>query len=413
MRLMAGRGPRHATTPMDRSTPSEPRVHRRRNQTEACRNSFASSDPKGITAQESARSLISDGRYTTLKAVFRFFRRVAPQFIWLKAVDVWDRVVASRFQTTRAQEKAVAKGLALYNRCIYLVARKIDDIDDEGKTWNISSHDENKSLSFIRRFGERLNVFRGSCLARIYPPASNMDSHNFSPMPHWIHGAQLVALNYQHRDSAMLLNHGMFHYRNRGAGYVMKSPKVLGQDDGADSYKLALQIRILSAHLLPMRTCAKDMDASKPMNPVVCVSIDGVPDDVHKFETSVVWRNGFDPLWDEETSFSITRSDVAILCFEVFDVTAVRQSSGDKRRLEHKHHLLVAAGAFPVSGLRDGVRWVPLRDAALCSTEDCGMLVEVRCTEGQTSPPVIVSHVDVAASLKRRHLRNLGSFLDG
>lgn len=58
-------------------------------------------------------------------------------------------------------------------------------------------------------------------LMRIYPKGLRVDSSNYNPMPFWILGAQLVALNYQTDGRAMWVNNCRFR-ANRQCGYVLK-----------------------------------------------------------------------------------------------------------------------------------------------------------------------------------------------
>ena len=39
--------------------------------------------------------------------------------------------------------------------------------------------------------------------SRVYPKGARMDSSNYDPMPAWILGTQMCALNYQTPDKAM------------------------------------------------------------------------------------------------------------------------------------------------------------------------------------------------------------------
>ncbi len=62
-------------------------------------------------------------------------------------------------------------------------------------------------------------------LLRIYPRGSRVNSSNYDPVPLWLAGCQLVALNYQAEDRPLMLNRAMFR-QNGGCGYVLK-PQVL------------------------------------------------------------------------------------------------------------------------------------------------------------------------------------------
>ena len=85
-------------------------------------------------------------------------------------------------------------------------------------------------------------------LVRTYPSGLRTDSSNYSPVPLWNHGIQMVALNVQtpgkfiyvlcnyhacvtyiHTGLSMFLNQGKFR-QNGGCGYILK-PQVMRDRD--------------------------------------------------------------------------------------------------------------------------------------------------------------------------------------
>ena len=69
---------------------------------------------------------------------------------------------------------------------------------------------------------------------RTYPKGSRMDSTNYSPLPMWRCGIQMVALNFQYPDIYMHLNQGFFRL-NGGCGYVLKPAVMRRVDPGGGS----------------------------------------------------------------------------------------------------------------------------------------------------------------------------------
>ena len=67
----------------------------------------------------------------------------------------------------------------------------------------IHSLKESKLNKVIRKSTSKLIAYTAQKLLRTYPDNIRVDSSNFNPMPAWIHGSQLVALNYQTRDVPM------------------------------------------------------------------------------------------------------------------------------------------------------------------------------------------------------------------
>merc|ERR1719471_957305 len=64
-------------------------------------------------------------------------------------------------------------------------------------------------------------------LSRVYPKARRTDSSNFNPVPFWLSGVQMVALNFQTRDKELQINRGWF-LQNGGCGYVLKPDFMTG-----------------------------------------------------------------------------------------------------------------------------------------------------------------------------------------
>lgn len=352
-------------------------------------------------------------------------------------------------------KKLLTSSLEIYNDCIYLQARKFKDrhlVDTEAQRapCNCSSFREKKILDIYQAHGQSLNTYHQDNLSRVYP---SMQSRNVKPMANWLHGVQLVALNYQNIDEGMLLNEGIFRNQNGGSGYVLKPPAVNGparlcknghrmlstkrvptgwvcacqgsearpeksftntrsMSEDHDSIwrckecdftlceacaseqaslrpgdhvetPVVLRLRLISGHHLPrpQKEAAAvttsvgsllfgnmfDDGSTNPVSPYTHVKIHGVDADNAKQTSRVQTANGFDPVWDETFEFNISRPDVAILTLQVYD--QVSKS-------------FVVAAAYPVSMLREGIRWVPMWDYRLRTLEHCGLLVEIRIIRG-------------------------------
>lgn len=65
------------------------------------------------------------------------------------------------------------------------------------KCYHISSVNENAAKRLYRRYSQKLIQHTVCQLLRTYPAATRIDSTNPNPMLFWLHGIQLVALNYQ------------------------------------------------------------------------------------------------------------------------------------------------------------------------------------------------------------------------
>lgn len=87
---------------------------------------------------------------------------------------------------------------------------------------------------------------------RIYPFAFRVLSSNLDPTFYWRRGAQLVALNWQHLDKGMMLNHGMF---DGTKGWQLKPPGYRSSDaipEPVSHHRLDLTIEVFAAQDLAL-----------------------------------------------------------------------------------------------------------------------------------------------------------------
>lgn len=73
------------------------------------------------------------------------------------------------------------------------------------KCYHISSLNENAAKRLCRRYSQKLIQHTACQLLRTYPAATRIDSSNPNPLMFWLHGIQLVALNYQTDGNGLLL----------------------------------------------------------------------------------------------------------------------------------------------------------------------------------------------------------------
>ena len=173
----------------------------------------------------------------------------------------------------------------------------------------------------------------------------------------WAAGAQLVALNYQTKDTAMHHNMGMF--RNNGkCGYVLKPNYLLpsGMNDmNAKSSAILLTVTVISASSLPNPAQNGEildsiLSPRDIIDPFVQLTVTGALADHEQHKTRVIDNNGFNPIWNETKTFKITNPDVAILTIEVFDSDLTTSE-------------FIAFSSAPVSCIRQGLRCCQLTDA--------------------------------------------------
>lgn len=63
---------------------------------------------------------------------------------------------------------------------------------------DMSSFPETKAEKYVNKAkGKKFLQYNRLQLSRIYPKGQRLDSSNYDPLPMWICGSQLVALNFQ------------------------------------------------------------------------------------------------------------------------------------------------------------------------------------------------------------------------
>ena len=75
-----------------------------------------------------------------------------------------------------------------------------------------------------------------------------------------------------------------------------------------------LRLKLISGQHLPN---ASDRQAGEIIEPYVKINIHGHPLDTAGWVSSVVPRNGFNPLWEETAEFEITYPELALVEFKV------------------------------------------------------------------------------------------------
>ncbi|TKA56303.1 hypothetical protein B0A55_11873 [Friedmanniomyces simplex] len=120
---------------------------------------------------------------------------------------------------------------------------------------------EAKLLTLLEEQGEALFQHNASFLMRVYPKGTRVTSSNLDPAPFWRQaGVQMVALNWQAVDAALMLNDAMF---ANTEGWVLK-PAGYHDVREVSVKKKGLD---LTVHVL----AAQNLDASKSSTPDVYI----------------------------------------------------------------------------------------------------------------------------------------------
>ncbi|XP_076141340.1 1-phosphatidylinositol 4,5-bisphosphate phosphodiesterase epsilon-1-like [Alosa pseudoharengus] len=218
------------------------------------------------------------------------------------------------------------------------------------KCYHVSSVNENAAKRLCRRYSQKLMQHTRGQLLRTYPAATRIDSTNPSPLLFWLHGIQLVALNYQTDDLPLQLNAALFE-SGGSCGYVLK-PVVLWDKncplyhhfspldrdlEGLCPAQFTLTI-ISGQNVCPGNTAA---------SPCVEVDVLGMPADAAHFRTKAAHRNALNPMWGQSFQFPVVMEDLAFLRFTV---------------LEHSSSQVTAQRILPIRALRTGYRHLQLRN---------------------------------------------------
>ena len=82
--------------------------------------------------------------------------------------------------------------------CVFARARAADIGTERAGSRDMSSFPETKAEKFATRSrGKRFLQYNRRQLSRVYPRGQRLDSSNYDPLPMWLCGSQLVALNFQ------------------------------------------------------------------------------------------------------------------------------------------------------------------------------------------------------------------------
>lgn len=316
--------------------------------------------------------------------------------------------------TERLDKKTREDMADAYNKCIYLVSQKWfpgREKEDHGKMGrgknSIIVHDHTTTtdeewkeleeaefeeveaklkdrypLSIVSLAESKLNklvtsyrqiayYFHSKFLSRVYPAGTRIKSSNVNPMVAWSTGSQMVALNYQTFDKETLKNEGRFRYPNGGCGYVLK-PKVLRElsvSRFASCAPMTLEITILSGHGLPK---PKRSMTGPIVSPSCVVSLHNAEHADKEFRTDVVNSNGFNPVFGSTFKMGEIRyPELAIITFEVHNNSIAGETE------------ILAGAAFPLDGLLQGLRWIPLFDSKFTTLHHCGLLAGVKMEDAE------------------------------
>eukprot|EP00931_Biecheleriopsis_adriatica_P059692 TRINITY_DN35766_c0_g1_i1.p1 TRINITY_DN35766_c0_g1~~TRINITY_DN35766_c0_g1_i1.p1 ORF type:complete len:1316 (-),score=248.67 TRINITY_DN35766_c0_g1_i1:36-3956(-) len=208
---------------------------------------------------------------------------------------------------------------------------------------------------------EALRRWNSNYLSRVYPEGTRIGSGNVDPLPMWLCGVQMVAMNYQTSDTGLLLNEGLFRNYNGGCGYVLKPPGLqpsASPQPGTPDLPAAgkrLRLVVCCGHRLP-----RPEGSSSVSPPAVTV---GLEPGAQISQTPCVSQDGYHPVFNHEVELLISESPLHILMFEVRDSQTSR---------------LMARNAVTLDAVREGFRWLALQSTNGNTIPHCGLLLFVQ-----------------------------------
>ncbi|XP_038591439.1 1-phosphatidylinositol 4,5-bisphosphate phosphodiesterase epsilon-1 isoform X2 [Micropterus salmoides] len=263
------------------------------------------------------------------------------------------------------------------------------------KCYHISSVNENAAKRLYRRYSQKLIQHTVCQLLRTYPAATRIDSTNPNPLLFWLHGIQLVALNYQTDDLPMQLNAALFE-ANGGCGYVLK-PAVLW-DRSCPLYQQFCPMErdvdkmspaVYSLTIVSGQNVCPGNSAGSP-----CFEVDvlGMPIDSCHFRTKPIHRNTLNPMWSEHFQFTVHFEEMCFLRFAV---------------VENNSSQTTAQRTMPLKALKPGYRHIQLRTQHNEPLEVSSLFIYSRRTEegptgGATRSSLLFSSEEKRASQQHR-----------
>ncbi|OXB78263.1 UNVERIFIED_CONTAM: hypothetical protein H355_004713 [Colinus virginianus] len=277
---------------------------------------------------------------------------------WVAKIREATQNADARMQEGKIMERRKKIALELSELVVYCRPVPFDEDKigtDKACYRDMSSFPETKAEKYANRSkGKKFLQYNRRQLSRIYPKGQRLDSSNYDPLPMWICGSQLVALNFQTPDKPMQLNQALFMLGGR-SGYVLQ-PDIM-RDETFDPFdKNSLKIvepitvqlqaseqewqvhsEILGARHLPK-------NGRSIVCPFVEVEVCGSEYDNSKNKTDVVADNGFNPVWlFKQFVFDINNPEFAFLRFVVYEEDIYERTNNCDSRYQQRLDELRAA----------------------------------------------------------------------
>uniref|UniRef100_A0A8C0H3X8 Phosphoinositide phospholipase C n=1 Tax=Chelonoidis abingdonii TaxID=106734 RepID=A0A8C0H3X8_CHEAB len=257
------------------------------------------------------------------------------------------------------------------------------------KCYHISSLNENAAKRLCRRYSQKLIEHTTCQLLRTYPAATRIDSSNLHPLIFWLHGIQLVAVNYQTDDLPLHLNAAMFE-ANGGCGCVLKPPvlwdkncPMYQQFSPLDRDPYNIEPAIYSLTIVSGQNVCPSNSTGSP-----CIEVDvlGMSLDSCHFRTKPIHRNTLNPMWNEQFLYRVHFEDLVFLRFAV---------------VENNSSAITAQRIIPLKALKRGYRHLQLRNQHNEALEISSLFINSRRMEENPSGNVVPTSLLFSTEEKR------------
>uniref|UniRef100_A0A5F9DHJ9 1-phosphatidylinositol 4,5-bisphosphate phosphodiesterase gamma n=1 Tax=Oryctolagus cuniculus TaxID=9986 RepID=A0A5F9DHJ9_RABIT len=288
---------------------------------------------------------------------------------WVKKIREVAQTADARLTEGKMMERRKKIALELSELVVYCRPVPFDEekIGTERACYrDMSSFPETKAEKYVNKAkGKKFLQYNRLQLSRIYPKGQRLDSSNYDPLPMWICGSQLVALNFQTPDKPMQMNQALF-MAGGHCGYVLQ-PNTM-RDEAFDPFDksslrglepCAICIEVLGARHLPK-------NGRGIVCPFVEIEVAGAEYDSTKQKTEFVVDNGLNPMWPAKPfHFQISNPEFAFLRFVVYEEDMFSDQN------------FLAQATFPVKGLKTGYRAVPLKNNYSEDLELASLLIKI------------------------------------
>uniref|UniRef100_G3SU76 1-phosphatidylinositol 4,5-bisphosphate phosphodiesterase gamma n=1 Tax=Loxodonta africana TaxID=9785 RepID=G3SU76_LOXAF len=289
---------------------------------------------------------------------------------WVKKIREVAQTADARLTEGKMMERRKKIALELSELVVYCRPVPFDEekIGTERACYrDMSSFPETKAEKYVNKAkGKKFLQYNRLQLSRIYPKGQRLDSSNYDPLPMWICGSQLVALNFQTPDKPMQMNQALF-LTGGHCGYVLQ-PSTM-RDEAFDPFDksslrvpepCAICIEVLGARHLPK-------NGRGIVCPFVEIEVAGAEYDNTKQKTEFVVDNGLNPMWPAKPfQFQISNPEFAFLRFVVYEEDMFSDQN------------FLAQATFPLKGLKTGYRAVPLKNNYSEDLELASLLVKIQ-----------------------------------